>query len=368
MLPKKIKRKGKYDMEKNRNCLLDIGVIIIGFVALILGYFFSSGVDGWIYKFKEKEIENEAIQIARVEIKEKYPERSFEIIGASVAPLYQGGFDLFPEPDITRVFVRLKEKDIEYAVHVDYRNKKLGYDNIQEVSEVRNEAERIAIKKLKEKYPERKFDIIEIKATAYNPLEIRDDHVLVRVKENNEEHIVIVNCKKDYLGNRKRKEEIVDDIQANEIIDSIKEKLNEIIKIDSDSIQYDVWNYRNDSESDRYHCFYEKFNGDIMDFLTREVSNYDGRLYICIMHHNGKEQFKIDQKNNEFMKLFDRVSVINYKFTQPSYDENVIELLDMRDIVFGGYYVTAYKEEEKEIFNSFYLYNKESQKFEDILR
>ena len=65
MLPKKIKRKGKYDMEKNRNCLLDIGVIIIGFVALILGYFFSSGVDGWIYKFKEKEIENEAIQIKK---------------------------------------------------------------------------------------------------------------------------------------------------------------------------------------------------------------------------------------------------------------------------------------------------------------
>ena len=156
-----------------------------------------------------------------------------------------------------------------------------------------------------------------------------------------------------------------DNIQANEITEAIKEKLNEIIIIDTDTIEVDVWTMQNYYDNNnKLLCFYNKFNGDIIDFLNNQNEHALDKMAICILYRNGEEHFYINENNEQFLQLFKSVLLIDYKDIRPSYP---LDLL----FSYGKYEEWEWKQEEiKELqqgVNEFYVYDKDIHNFKKIL-
>ena len=328
-----------------------LGKYLIIFVLSGISLIQESGVS------KEQiEVENEANEIVKIKLKEKYPERNFEITDTYVyivPPAY-----IFGSESVARnsVYVYIKEKDDEYTVCVNCNDKSIS-DNIQEKDKVKKRAEQIATINLKEKYPKRKFEIIHIKVEDKyhhsSNLSVKEDEVLVYVKENNEEYNVCVNCKDKVIS---------DNIQTNEICEAIKKKINEIIDIDSNVKEYEIWTLDSYLSDDKTLYFYEKYNGDIIDFLTKE--NKKSHIAICILYNNGRESFKVDKSSDKFLRLFNSVLLINYNDKKPSYDLHTLWRTFENGKYIKEYWETSSGESEieglytKNSINSIYIYDK----------
>ncbi len=339
-----------------------LGIIIISIITPIIFVLCIVSnlirIDMALYQEKEN-VGKRAEQIATERLKEKYPEKNFEITNHYVIvqpPAYFGDFAYVEKGE---AFVNIKENNEEYTVKVDLDNETIS-DNIQKKENIKKSAKKLAVAKLKEKYPGRNFEITDILVKVRsNSLDLKEDRVIVYVKDNNDKYTVIVNCE---YG------EISDNIQANEIIKAIKERLNEIIKIDSDTIEFDVWKYENYTENDKILCFHNKYNGDILDFLYNENHGNEDYSYlykmgVCIFYHNGKEHFYINKNNDEFLQLFNTVLLIDYKDIRPSYNLEFLFYYDK--------YEKSFMQEKKgklqQGVNEFYVYDKDVHSFKKIL-
>ena len=233
-----MKLDNEHDLNQRENgkvlgkIIISIIIIFILFILFIISYFIIND----IRLNQEKEnVGKRAEQIATEKLKEKYSERSFEIIGTNVY-VHPASFGSSAYVDRSHVIVLIKENNEEYSVAVNVGSETISSDNIQEKENLKNQAEQIATAKLKEKYPERNFEITDIIVTERVSYDVALDknEIIVYIKDNynNGKYTVIVNCENGKIS---------DNIQANEITEAIKEKLNEILKIDSDTIEFDVW-------------------------------------------------------------------------------------------------------------------------------
>ena len=335
-----------------------ISIIIVSIIFIL--FIISNSIINDIRLNQEKEnVGKRAEKIATEKIKEKHPEKSFEIISTNVY-VYPGYIGISRYVDRTNVILHIKENNEEYNVAVDVDSETIS-DNIQEKENVKNLAKKLATAKLKEKYPERNFEITDILVNVWsNSLDLKEDRVIVNVKDNNEKYTVIVNC---------RLREISDNIQANEITEAIKERLIEIIKIDSDTIEFNVWKYENYDKNDKILCFHNKYNGNIIDFLYNENHenneySYLYKMAICILYRNGEEHFYINKNNDEFLQLFNNVLLIDYKDIKPSYP---LEFLFNYSIYDKYSYMQNKKRELQQSVNEFYVYDENIHNFKKIL-
>ena len=244
----------------------------------------------------------------------------------------------------------------------------------QEKKKVKNQAKQIATIKLKEKYPERNFEIIDILMDTYpgsfssHPY-VYKDRVECTIKENNEKYAVRVNTEDSTIS---------DNIQENEIKNAFKEKLSEIIKIDIDAnVQADI-NVYGEYKYSKYDFykeevnFQEKFNGDIIDFLKKEKKHSNsmiGELYICMVYVNGKEDFNLNESNCEFIELFDSVFLIDCKKISLLFKEHLSTPYLSTEHLSGESeeYVKNYLFENNIPLNSIYVYDKYIRNFKDII-
>lgn len=359
-----MKLDNEHDLNKRENgkvlekIIISIIIIFILFILFIISYFILND----IRLNQEKEnVGKRAEQIATEKLKEKYSERSFEIIGTNVY-VHPASFGSSAYVDRSHVIVHIKENNEEYSVAVNVGSETISSDNIQEKENLKNQAEQIATAKLKEKYPERNFEITDIIVTERVSYDVALDknEIIVYIKDNynNEKYTVIVNCENGKIS---------DNIQANEITEAIKEKLNEIIKIDSDTIEFDVWTWENyyDNNNELL-CFDNKFNGDIIDFLN-SVNEYNlYKMAICILYRNGEELFYINENNEQFLQLFESILLIDYKDVKPSYPPKLLFYYDSYDSP-KYEYMQKEKRTAQQGVNEFYVYDENIHNFKKIL-
>ena len=207
---------------------------------------------------------------------------------------------------------------------------------------------------LERKYPGLEYVVIDAETEElYNGFTHGGwgDTVEITIEVNNEEYKVYANIGKELTG------VCCDNIQADEIKKAIRSKIMKMSGIDKD---YEIELGMTQSWQD--YSFYEKYNGNITEFLIKEKKNVElySSTYWEITAHVGyadkQEFFCITEDDMKFLELFDIVAFVNFKNRIPStiYSYHT------------GKYIVEALWDRNVAFNSVHVYNKETKAFEEI--
>ena len=176
---------------------------------------------------------------------------------------------------------------------------------------------------LKEKYPDRTFEFINVKCDAleegiavtrapkWSPdvwFEIKDNHGGIYVARSD-----------TTLSGQAGIDSTQDNVQTTEIDDAVKKYLQSIIGVDESYMS------THSRVGAMYYLYHEKFNGDILEFARNTVEK---NLYFEIYCNQTKVEIdKIVMENTDFFTLFDNILIVE--------TEKDIQVNDLKHLVFN---------------------------------
>jgi hypothetical protein len=226
------------------------------------------------------------------------------------------------------------------------------------------ETEKITITYLKEKYPERQFEIKSINVDeCYNGFVFSgwDNRTNVIIEDNTGEYKVYVDIDKSKSLNENV---CFDDVETESIKSAMTQKIQKITGLKSDVIEY---NFDFDCPVDKW--FNQKFEGNITSFLQKENAQRlvfeedELNLDLYCTYLNGTENFKIDKDDEEFLQILDVVVLIDFseELPEPIQDDYLFYAFEDINSIKNSIL-------ERDItINSLYEYDKTKNKFENIL-
>jgi hypothetical protein len=207
---------------------------------------------------------------------------------------------------------------------------------------------------LEEKYPNIEYTITDAETEElYNGFTHGGwgDTVEITIDINNEEYKVYANIGNEFAGM------CCDNIQADEIKRAIREKIMKMSGIETGyEIELDMTQRWQD------YSFYEKYNGDITEFLINEkvaVERYSSTYWEITAHvgyADKEEDFVTTEDDAKFLELFDIVAFVNFKDKVPN---------TMYSYYTGKSIVEALWDRNIE-FNSVWVYNNSAKTFEEV--